>query len=215
MGPVGSAPEAACRWNPGADDEAYGTLLPVISNSVKIRYNGSFMLFFAIVIPKQPILKPKEINYYHKEINAKHKEIIAMKVMPTTEEGADFPFRLVFQDTKPPQQELPDHLHDWHELIYVYAGKGTMLVNHAFYEMNPGDVFLIPGNTLHRAFPDEGTPVTSSALFFSPSLIPRADLGEPYSLLRILEHARRTKRYKMETSEAEQTLNHWIYWRYK
>ncbi|QHW33986.1 AraC family transcriptional regulator [Paenibacillus rhizovicinus] len=119
------------------------------------------------------------------------------------EDSDNFPFSLVYKDTKSPQRELPDHLHDWHELIYVYAGKGTLFINHAFYDMRPGDVFLIPGNTVHRAFPDERTPVTSSALFFAPSLIQPMNLGESYSLLRCFEQARKRKQYKLETSAAE------------
>lgn len=121
------------------------------------------------------------------------------------EDREQFPFNLVYQDTKSPQRELPDHLHDWHELIYVYSGKGTLFINHAFYDMQPGDVFLVPGNTVHRAFPDEQSPVTSSALFFAPSLIQPMDLGESYSLLRCFEQARKRKQYKLETSAAERS----------
>lgn len=115
-----------------------------------------------------------------------------------------FPARLVYKDTKSPETELPDHLHDWHEIVYVYGGRGTMLVNHALYEMNAGDLFLVPGNTVHRAFPDERTPVTSSALFFSPSLVQGMERGEHSSLLRCLHGARRTKLYKFKLPEAAQ-----------
>lgn len=115
-----------------------------------------------------------------------------------------FPFSLVYQDTKFPQKELPDHLHDWYEIVYVYAGKGTFFINHSFYEMNPGDVFLIPGNTVHRAFPDEQSPVTSSAIFFAPRLIQPMEFGESYSLLSCFEQARKHKSYKFEPSQEEQ-----------
>ncbi|QYR23075.1 AraC family transcriptional regulator [Paenibacillus sp. sptzw28] len=118
-------------------------------------------------------------------------------------EGNKIPVVLVYKDTKTPQMELPHHLHDWHEIIYVYSGKGTLLVNHTFYEMNEGDLFLIPGNTVHRAFPDEYNPVTSSALFFSPALIQPLELGEQGSILRCLENARRNKQYKLETPQSE------------
>lgn len=110
---------------------------------------------------------------------------------------------LVYKDTKPPQEELPHHLHDWHEMIYVYSGQGTLLINHAFYEMNEGDLFLIPGNTVHRAFPDEANPVTSSALFFSPTLIQPLESGEQGSILRCIDNARRKKQYKLETPQPE------------
>jgi AraC-type DNA-binding domain-containing proteins len=122
------------------------------------------------------------------------------------EDSVKFPFSLVYQDTKSPQNELPDHLHDWYEIVYVYAGKGTFFINHSFYEMNPGDVFLIPGNTVHRAFPDEQSPVTSSAIFFAPLLIQATEFGESYSLLRCFEQARKRKGYKLEPSPDERIM---------
>ncbi|WP_336772446.1 helix-turn-helix domain-containing protein [Paenibacillus sp. MMO-58] len=116
------------------------------------------------------------------------------------EESDQFPFSFVYRDTKSPQRELPDHLHDWYEIVFVYAGKGTFFINHSFYEMNPGDVFLIPGNTVHRAFPDEDSPVTSSAIFFGPRLIQPMEFGESHSLLRCFEQARKSKSYRLENS---------------
>ncbi|MCM3626059.1 AraC family transcriptional regulator [Paenibacillus glycanilyticus] len=121
------------------------------------------------------------------------------------EDSDHFPFSLVYRDTKSPQSELPDHLHDWYELVYVYSGKGTFFINHSFYEMNPGNVFLIPGNTVHRAFPDEQSPVTSSAIFFAPRLIQPMEFGESLSLLRCFEQARKSKCYKLEPSQDDRT----------
>lgn len=127
--------------------------------------------------------------------------------MPTIHKRFDetdkFPFSLVYQDTKSPQRELPDHLHDWYEIVFVYSGTGTFFINHSFYEMNPGDVFLIPGNTVHRAFPDEFSPVTSSAIFFAPRFIQPMEFGESHSLLRCFEQARKSKSYKLDTSHDE------------
>ncbi|MBB6734749.1 helix-turn-helix domain-containing protein [Cohnella zeiphila] len=119
------------------------------------------------------------------------------------ESGDRFPFRLVYRDTKSPRHELPDHLHDGNELIYVYAGKGVLFVNHTFYEMLPGDLYLIPGNTIHRAFPDELTPVTSTALFFGRSLLHPLELSEDYSPLSCFDYAKKRQSYKLEIAEAD------------
>jgi AraC-like DNA-binding protein len=108
-----------------------------------------------------------------------------------------FPFHIVYKDRKPPQQELPEHLHDRYELVYVYGGKGTFFLNRTFYDMSEGDLFMIPGNTIHRAFPAPEDPVTSTALFFSPSLVQLSPLGESYSNLHCYDMARKTKRYKL------------------
>jgi AraC-like DNA-binding protein len=110
--------------------------------------------------------------------------------------GHVFPFSLTYKDTKSPQSELPDHLHDWYELVYVYGGKGTFFIDQTFYEMRKGDVFIIPGNTIHRAFPDKDNPVTSTAIFFSPLLVQHASLGDTFSYLSCFEQSKIHKKYQ-------------------
>ncbi len=111
-----------------------------------------------------------------------------------------FPFGFVHKDTKSPQRELPDHLHDRYELVYVYGGKGTIFIDQKFYDMGQGDLFVIPGNSIHRAFPDPVDPVTSTAVFFSPSMISYEKLDDSYNSLRCFELARKRKHYKIETT---------------
>jgi AraC-like DNA-binding protein len=111
--------------------------------------------------------------------------------------GHAFPFVLTYKDTKSPQSELPDHLHDWYELVYVYEGKGTFFIDQTFYEMRKGDVFIIPGNTIHRAFPDKDTPITSTAIFFSPFLVQQASLGDAFSYLSCFEQSKYRKNYQI------------------
>ncbi|MFC5651850.1 AraC family transcriptional regulator [Paenibacillus solisilvae] len=119
---------------------------------------------------------------------------------------SQFPFELVHKDRKHPQDELPDHFHDWYEIVYVYHGCGTFFIDHTFYEMNKGDLFLIPGNTIHRAFPDSYDPVTSSALFFVPLIMQPANLGEVYSSLGCFEHAKKLKSYKLVIAEQDRNM---------
>lgn len=108
------------------------------------------------------------------------------------------PMLLDYKDTKSPLRELPDHHHEWHEFVYVYEGKGTFFIDQTFYEMRPGDVIVIPGNTVHRAFPDKDDPVTSSAVFFGPELIrSRARTqAEADAYLKLFETAKQRKQYK-------------------
>ncbi|CAM4106387.1 AraC family transcriptional regulator [Paenibacillus alkaliterrae] len=114
-----------------------------------------------------------------------------------------FPFECVYRDTKSAQNELPDHLHDWYELVYLYSGKGTFFIDQTIYAAAPGDVFMIPGNTIHRSFPDPDDPKTSTALFFSASLVHSPPLGDSFSYLRCFEQAKRRKAYKLSATEAE------------
>jgi len=118
--------------------------------------------------------------------------------------GSAFPFAYNYQDTKKPQSELPDHLHDWYELVYVYEGKGTFFIDQTFYEMHKGDIFAIPGNTIHRAFPDKDHPVTSTAIFFSPLLVQQASFGDTFSYLGCFEQSKQSKIYQYPHSLAMQ-----------
>lgn len=118
--------------------------------------------------------------------------------------GHAFPFAYNYKDTKKPQSELPDHLHDWYELVYVYEGKGTFFIDQTFYEMHKGDIFAIPGNTIHRAFPDKDNPVTSTAIFFSPLLVQQASFGDSFSYLSCFEQSKQQKIYQFTHSDSLQ-----------
>ncbi|WP_217594447.1 AraC family transcriptional regulator [Cohnella sp. GbtcB17] len=113
-----------------------------------------------------------------------------------------FPFSFVYRDTKTKQRELPDHLHDWYEMVYVHDGKGTFFIDSTFYDMHAGSLFLIPGNTIHRAFPDTADPVTSTALFFNPALVQARPLGEPFSYLQCFDRSRLSRLYRLPCSPA-------------
>lgn len=114
-----------------------------------------------------------------------------------------FPLELVYQDTKLPHKELPDHLHEWFEFVYVHEGSGIFFIDQAFYDMEAGDCFVIPNNTIHRAFPAEDNPVTSTAIFFSGVLIPPILLGESFSYLQCYEQAKMRKSHKIRISYSE------------
>ncbi|MDQ0885579.1 AraC-like DNA-binding protein [Paenibacillus sp. V4I9] len=122
-----------------------------------------------------------------------------------------FPFSFAYKNTKSSQSELPDHFHDWYEIVYVYRGNGTFFIDHTFYEMKQGDLFLIPGNTIHRATPDKETPVTSTAIYFSPSIIQTLHLGDSFSYLHCFEQAAEHRNYKFETLLPQrQQLDVWL-----
>ena len=107
-----------------------------------------------------------------------------------------FPFSFVYRDTKSPQSELSDHIHDYYEIVYVYSGKGTIFIDDHFYDMRQGDVFLIPSDTIHHAMPDKDEPVTSTIIFFSPTLIYNILIDDFFSFLNLFEMAKKVKSYK-------------------
>lgn len=118
--------------------------------------------------------------------------------------SSPFPFDCNYRDKKHWQTELPDHLHDWYEMVYIYEGKGTFFIDQTFYDMKRGDLFIIPGNTIHRSLPDKVEPVTSTAIFFSAIFVQTASLGDSFSYLRCFEHAKQHKSYKVEPVHQEQ-----------
>lgn len=122
-----------------------------------------------------------------------------------------FPFSFAYKNTKSSQSELPEHFHDWYEIVYVYQGKGTFFIDHTFYEMKQGDLFLIPGNTIHQATPDREMPVTSTAIYFSPSIVQAPNLGDSFSYLHGFEQAAEHRNYKLETLLPQrQHLDVWL-----
>ncbi|MFC4808659.1 helix-turn-helix transcriptional regulator [Paenibacillus sp. GCM10023250] len=125
-------------------------------------------------------------------------------VRKTFESLPDFPFSLAFRDTKTPQNELPDHLHDWYELVYVHSGKGSFFIDRTIYDMRVGDLFIIPGNTIHRALPDKEDPVTSTALFMSPLLVEQPSFGEAFTYLQCFDQSRKQHLFQMSCSAALQ-----------
>ncbi|KRF41885.1 AraC family transcriptional regulator [Paenibacillus sp. Soil787] len=112
-----------------------------------------------------------------------------------------FPFEMVYKGLRYSESELPDHLHDLYEVVYVHKGKGMFFIDDALYEKEQGDLFLIPGNTVHRAFPSANDPIVSTAVFFAPTLLQTDSLGDGYESLRCFEIARKKKQYKINLSK--------------
>ncbi|WP_026565073.1 AraC family transcriptional regulator [Bacillus sp. UNC41MFS5] len=115
-----------------------------------------------------------------------------------------FPFSFIYRDTKSPQRELSDHIHDYYEIVYVYSGKGTFFIDDNFYDMRQGDVFLIPNDTIHRAMPDKDDPVTSTIIFFSPTLIYNILIDDTFSFLNLFERAKKVKNFKIALPQDNQ-----------
>ncbi|WP_163580914.1 AraC family transcriptional regulator [Gracilibacillus saliphilus] len=115
-----------------------------------------------------------------------------------------FPLEIVFQDTKTPQRELPNHFHDWYEIVYVYSGTGSFFIEGSIYQMKKGDLFTLPGNSIHYSIPDSSNPVTSTAIFFNPVLVQNRNLGDTFSFLDIFEKSVRFNHYQHELNHSDQ-----------
>jgi len=117
---------------------------------------------------------------------------------------ADFPFDYVYYDTRDEQNELPDHVHDWYELVYVYEGQGTFFIDQTIYEARGGHLYFIPGNTIHRSLPLSIYPKTSTALYFSPSFVHYSMLNDQFTYLALFEQAKKQKKYQAQLNKEQQ-----------
>lgn len=114
-----------------------------------------------------------------------------------------FPFDLTYIQPRSSQTELPNHLHDLYEIVYIHQGKGLFFINNAFYEKKEGEMFLIPGNTIHRSFPDAEHPIVSTALFFSPSWFNNDEWHNGYSPLKCFDIVRQKNHYNIKLNYKE------------
>ncbi|MEK3882017.1 AraC family transcriptional regulator [Paenibacillus sp. PL2-23] len=112
-----------------------------------------------------------------------------------------FPLEVVYRGVRYSDNELPDHVHDLFELVYIHEGRGTFFIHDTVYDKEAGDLFLIPGNTVHRAFPSADEPVVSTAVFFAPALLQSSYASDHYNPLQSFDTARKKKQYKISLPE--------------
>lgn len=64
------------------------------------------------------------------------------------------------------------HRHLFHELVFIREGRGLHDMNGAMLPFQPGNVFLIPQNRLHRYILEPGETVTLDNIMFQDRLLP-------------------------------------------
>ena len=66
---------------------------------------------------------------------------------------------------------VPAHWHGEFELNVILAGEGVLFLDGARCAVSPGDLVVIPPNTLHAAYPRQGGTLHYDAFVFHPSLL--------------------------------------------
>ncbi|MEH7374737.1 AraC family transcriptional regulator [Neobacillus drentensis] len=61
------------------------------------------------------------------------------------------------------------HSHQEYEIYFFHSGDCKYLINNRIYELQPGDIILLDGMTLHKPNPRTGSTYTRSMLHFSPT----------------------------------------------
>ncbi len=63
------------------------------------------------------------------------------------------------------------HSHPHYEIYYFHEGECTYIIGDRVYALEPGDLVLMHGLTLHRPHPKVGKPYVRTTLHFDPSAI--------------------------------------------
>jgi len=116
------------------------------------------------------------------------------------------PFIIDYKQKKGPENELPDHVQDWFELVYVYEGAGSFFIDHKFYDMEQGNVFVIPANTIHRAILEQHSSITVTAIFFHGGLSLKELQDEAYHSIHLFHTAKQSSTYRIALNREQQLM---------
>lgn len=111
----------------------------------------------------------------------------------------------MYNVTKGRKEELPDHSHEWCELIYIHSGHGTFFIDQSFIELEKGDLIFIPPNVIHKSILEEEETLTSSALFYSPTL-PKLTSDNRMIILQTFMKAKEARMYRFKLNHDEQRV---------
>lgn len=105
--------------------------------------------------------------------------------------------------------QIPYHTHFHYEIYYFHGGKANYLINDRIHVLEPGDLLLMHGMTLHRAHVDPSEKYHRSTLHFDPFYFKQfiqppfaVDLLEPFKKL----HNVRLQLRGLEKAEVEAAL---------
>lgn len=63
---------------------------------------------------------------------------------------------------------IPYHSHSHYEIYYFRSGKANYIINDRIHVLEPGDLIVMHGMTLHRAHVDPGVPYHRTTIHFDP-----------------------------------------------
>ncbi|MCP8970511.1 AraC family transcriptional regulator [Ectobacillus ponti] len=66
-------------------------------------------------------------------------------------------------------QAFQFHSHHEYEIYFFHSGECKYLINNRIYDLQPGDIFIMDGRTLHKPNPRPDSLYTRSVIHFSPT----------------------------------------------
>lgn len=91
----------------------------------------------------------------------------------------------IFYLTSTEERDFQSHYHDFHKLLYFESGSVSYYVEGETYQLQPGDIVLVPAGEVHRPVIHGSKPYHRLILYLSPALLARyADirLGHCFAL---------------------------------
>ncbi|MCA0757489.1 AraC family transcriptional regulator [Paenibacillus sp. N4] len=64
--------------------------------------------------------------------------------------------------------QIPYHSHSHYEIYYFRSGKANYIINDRIHVLEPGDLIVMHGMTLHRAYVDPSVPYHRTTIHFDP-----------------------------------------------
>lgn len=98
--------------------------------------------------------------------------------------------------------EFPFHSHYEYEIYYFQEGKGNYLIGDKIYVLEPGDLIIMHGMTLHCPNLDNNRRYVRSMIHFDPSYIQEL-YNYPYQL-NILKPFQELRNYRLHLSREQQ-----------
>jgi AraC-like DNA-binding protein len=78
---------------------------------------------------------------------------------------------IAFQYSGKDPQLYAMHTHGGFEILQIIEGSGSVIVNDKIYDLTPGAIFVINGESFHCTYPNEITHYVRNTIQFSPQLI--------------------------------------------
>ncbi|WP_335548113.1 AraC family transcriptional regulator [Neobacillus drentensis] len=96
------------------------------------------------------------------------------------------------------------HSHQEYEIYFFHSGDCKYLINNRIYDLQPGDIILLDGMTLHKANPQVGGTYTRSMLHFSPTRL--QEILSVLGLTNLLDPFQKLNNYLIRTGYDESGL---------
>lgn len=111
---------------------------------------------------------------------------------------------IAYRQTGKDPQLYAMHTHDGFEILQILEGTGSVIINDHIYDLKPGAVFIINGESFHCTFPSDISNYVRNTIQFSPRLIlPMLALADLEELSPFLPSPRDNVHFTLEKNDQD------------